>query len=278
MPEGIVDSHIIDQKFRKHFEFEILLLAHVLHVIQMRLINHRNKWLRHITLDKYPKTNFSCFSVSIPSTLNHTSRHVSEVSRVSLQTTQSIRHDISIRKLINPPSVTHRCEHDENLTSAYTGNGLHRPPTPISSPLASTTPNFQLLALSPLLATRKLAKVAVAVLAENSSLKKIQAITSGSSLEAGGREVGVTAHRVGARGDSIVLGKTLLRSEKQRRRGGEERRTKENEAAAVAVAAVATAAAVGAAEVEEKVKVENSEGGGGLKVAGQSLTLFLCSY
>ena len=119
--------------------------------------------------------------------------------------------------------------------------------------------------------------MAVAVLAENSSLKKIQAITSGSSLEAGGREVGVTAHR-DARGDSIVLGKTLLRSEKQRRRGGEERRTKENEAAAVAVAAVATAAAVGAAEVEEKVKVENSEGGGGLKVAGQSLTLFLCSY
>lgn len=49
----------------------------------------------------------------------------------------------------------------------------------------------------------------------------------------------------------------------------EGRRTKENEAAAVAV---------GAAEVEEKVKVENSEGGGGLKVAGQSLTLFLCSY
>lgn len=46
------------------------------------------------------------------------------------------------------------------------------------------------------------------------------------------------------------------------------RRTKENEAAAVAAAA----------EVEEKVKVENSVGGGGLKVAGQSLTLFLCSY
>lgn len=60
--------------------------------------------------------------------------------------------------------------------------------------------------------------------------------------------------------------KTLLRSE--RKRDAEGRRTKENEAAAVAAAA----------EVEEKVKVENSVGGGGLKVAGQSLTLFLCSY
>lgn len=52
----------------------------------------------------------------------------------------------------------------------------------------------------------------------------------------------------------------------------EGRRTKENEAAA----ATATVAAV--AEVEKKVKVENSEGSGGLKVAGQNLTLFLCSY
>jgi len=68
-------------------------------------------------------------------------------------------------------------------------------------------PQLPLLALLPFLATRKkLAKVAVAVLAENSSLKKIQAITSGSSLEAGGREVGVTAHGVSATtGDSIVL-------------------------------------------------------------------------
>jgi len=63
--------------------------------------------------------------------------------------------------------------------------------------------------------------------------------------------------------------------------GAEGRRTKENEAAAAAtVVAAAAAAAAAAAEVEEKVKVENSKGGrdDGLKVAGQSLTLFLCSY
>lgn len=46
----------------------------------------------------------------------------------------------------------------------------------------------------------------------------------------------------------------------------EGRRTKENEAAAVAVAAAT--AAVGAAEVEEKVKVENSEGGRWVKGSG----------
>lgn len=75
------------------------------------------------------------------------------------------------------------------------------------------------------------------------------------------------------RGDSIVLERRCCVA---RSNDAEGRRTKENEAAAVAVAAAT--AAVGAAEVEEKVKVENSEGGGGLKVAGQSLTLFLCSY
>lgn len=78
----------------------------------------------------------------------------------------------------------------------------------------------------------------------------------------------------GSREDGIVLERRCCVA-----RGNdiaEGRRTKENEAAA-AVAAAAAAAAT-AAEVEEKVKVENSEGAGGLKVAGQSLTLFLCSY
>jgi Spy/CpxP family protein refolding chaperone len=81
----------------------------------------------------------------------------------------------------------------------------------------------------------------------------------------------------------------LLRSERQRHSGGApnegERGAAVAATAAAAAAAVAAVAAVAAAaadaaaaEVEEKVKVENSEGAGGLKVAGQSLTLFLCSY
>lgn len=160
-----------------------------------------NRRLRHIALDKYSKTNFLFFYFSIPAplTLDHASRRVSEVSRVSLQTTQSIRNDISIRKLINPFRRA-------SLRTSRKLNGPHTPKADytvhrhLPSPVASATPNFQLLALSPLLSTRKLAKVAVAVLAENSSLKKIQAITSGSSLEVGGREAGGGCDDGGGRG------------------------------------------------------------------------------
>lgn len=112
----IVDSHIVDRKFRKHFEFEILLLGDILHAYLYTCTfdqSYCNRRLRHIALDKYSKTNFSYFSIPAPSILDHASRR-SATREPADNAIHPARH--LHQKIDQPPSVAHNCEHHENLT------------------------------------------------------------------------------------------------------------------------------------------------------------------
>lgn len=142
---------------------------------------------RCIAFDKYSNTNFSYFSILCAHPqLSHPR------SWIATRLKRHVRRQYDPSDITSPsenwsiPSVVPRHESPRALTS-YVHRKRTAPITNTFLPNLSRAPPPTFQPLAPL-ATRKLAKVAVAVLAENSSLKKIQAITSRSSSEAGGRE------------------------------------------------------------------------------------------
>lgn len=146
LPGGIVVSHIVDQKFRKHFEFETLLLAHVLHATRMHLINPivTDGW------DTLPSINIRKQTFPIfPSPLSWLSimhRDACLKCHAWACRQRNPSGTTSPSENWSTPSVVHRCEHHENLmghihrkrttpaTGTYLARSRARPPTSSYSP------------------------------------------------------------------------------------------------------------------------------------------------
>lgn len=138
-----------------------------------------------ISFDKYSNTNFLYFSIPVrPSSNSPTPARGSRCARNVTSADNAIHPASHLHQKIDQ-SLPASSRISRNLNELRIHQKRTTPTTNTFLPnlLPASPSNFS---HSPPLATKKLAKVAV--LAQNSSLKKIQAITSGSSSEAGGRE------------------------------------------------------------------------------------------